>query len=97
MRFGLGNGMSHVIKLKSKAQMGLDITGLYINLGLDITGLYISPPLIHARLSGTNQGIQRTKKYPRRLIGKHWAIEVPINASSKGALHLTVRSAVIII
>ena len=44
MRFGLGNGMSHVIKLKSKAQMGLDITGLYINLGLDITGLYISPP-----------------------------------------------------
>ena len=97
MRFGLGNGMSHVIKLKSKAQMGLDITGLYINLGLDITGLYISPPLIHARLSGTNQGIQRTKNYPRRSIGKHWAVEVPINASLKGALHLTVRSAIIII
>ena len=40
MRFGLGNGMSHVIRLKSKAQMGLDITSLYINLGLDIIGLY---------------------------------------------------------
>ena len=40
MRFGLGNGMNHVIRLKSKAQMGLDITGLYINLGLDITRLY---------------------------------------------------------
>ena len=40
MRLGLGNGMNHVIRLKSKAQMGLDITGLYINLGLDITRLY---------------------------------------------------------
>ena len=40
MRFGPGDGMSHVIRLKPKAQMGLDIIGLSINLGLDITGLH---------------------------------------------------------
>ena len=40
MRFGAGDGMSHVIRLKPKAQMGLDIIGLSINLGLDITGLH---------------------------------------------------------
>ena len=97
MRFGLGDGMSHVIRLKPKAQMGLDIIGLSINLGLDITGMHISPPLIRARLSGMNQGIRGTKSYPRSSTGRHWAVKVPINASSKGALHLTVRSAVIII
>ena len=28
-------------------------------MGLDITGPYISPPLIRARLSGTNQGARK--------------------------------------
>ena len=39
--------MGHIIGLKPKAQMSLDIVGPYN-----------SPPLIHDRLSGTNQGIQ---------------------------------------
>ena len=39
--------MGHTIESRSKAQ-----------LGLGITVLYISPPLIRARPSGMNQGIQ---------------------------------------
>ena len=31
LRPGHGDSMSHVIRLKPKAQMGLDIIGLYIN------------------------------------------------------------------
>ena len=31
LRLGHGDDMSHVIRLNRKAQMGLDITGLYIN------------------------------------------------------------------
>ena len=31
LRLGHGDDMSHVIRLNPKAQMGLDITGLYIN------------------------------------------------------------------
>ena len=86
LKLGLEDGISHAIRLKPKAQMGLDITGLYI-----------SPSLIRVWLSGTNQGIQRTKSYPRSSMGRHWAVEVPINAPPKGALHLTVHSVVIII
>ena len=41
-------GMGHIIGLKPEAWMDLDIVGLYN-----------SPPLIRARFSGTNQGIQR--------------------------------------
>ena len=39
--------MGHTIESKPKAQMGLSITMPYI-----------SPPLIPARLSGMNQGVQ---------------------------------------
>ena len=39
--------MGHTVESRSKAQ-----------LGLGITMLYISPPLIYARPLGTNQGIQ---------------------------------------
>ena len=39
--------MGHTVGLELKAQMGLDIPLSYI-----------SPPLIHARLSGMNQGLQ---------------------------------------
>ena len=85
LRLGHGDDMSHVIRLNRKAQMGLDITELYI-----------SPSLIRVWLSGTNQGIQRTKSYPRNSMGRYWAVEVPINAPSKGVSLLTVHSAVII-
>ena len=39
----------------------------------------------------------RGNGFPRSSKGGYWAIEEPINAPSKGALYLTVRSAIIII
>ena len=76
MRFGLGNGMSHVIRLKSKARMGLDITDLYINLGLDITGLYISPPPPSDSCSalGDESRNPRDHSYPGSYIGGYWTV-----------------------
>ena len=68
---------------------------LWAQWGWGFFSLFISPPLIRAQFSGVNQGTQETKGLAENSNGQNRAIEVSINALSKGVLLLAIRSAVI--
>ena len=71
--------------------------GHWAQWGRGFFGPYISPPLIRAQFSGVNQGTQETKGLAENSNGQNWAVEVSINALSKGVPLLAVRLAVIIV
>ena len=61
-----------------------------------VEGLWL-PPLDSCPVLGNKSRSPRGNYYPRSSTSRYWMVEEPINAPSKGALHLTIRSAAIII